>query len=196
MEGYLQVYHHKKYSKYWCILDGQQLSYYERLDLHLQQAVGIKVRSWYMSLIYCVTCNTYIQGTIQLKNCELVTMVHETRPHAIRIKPEGPKKNEYIDCEKAADQRTWFQCLVRASKLHEAVLGRNNEVLKYTNLLGIDRSVKLSQRVVSRAYRKICLKVSYQDTSFLALVYIAHSTGASRQGRRCVPLQRDFIGVR
>jgi hypothetical protein len=45
MEGNLLVYHKKRYSRFWCVLDGQQFSYYEKLDLHLQQAVGIKVRT-------------------------------------------------------------------------------------------------------------------------------------------------------
>lgn len=45
MEGYVQIYHKKRYAKFWCILDGQQLSYYERLDLHDQLAIGFKVRA-------------------------------------------------------------------------------------------------------------------------------------------------------
>ena len=54
MEGFVLVYHKKRYGKYWCVLDGQQLSYYERLDLQRQQAARIVV--W----IYICLLNEYI----------------------------------------------------------------------------------------------------------------------------------------
>jgi hypothetical protein len=54
MEGYIHVYHKKQYAKYWCILDGQQLSYYERLDLPLQLAVGIVVSLGSCIVLYII----------------------------------------------------------------------------------------------------------------------------------------------
>lgn len=98
------------------------------------------------------------KGIIYVKNAGLLSVVHETRPNVIRIKPDGRKAYEYIDCEKAQGRTTWYQCLLRATKLHEAQISRNKEMEQCARLLGIDSTVKLSQRVVSRAYRKICLK--------------------------------------
>lgn len=132
-----------------------------------------------------------MQGTIYLKNADILSMVHETRPHVIRIKPEGRKGYEYIDCERAADQTTWLQCLMRATAIHDAHISRSKEVMRFASLLGIDPSVKLSQRVVARAYRKMCLKV-VPERHLMAVLRVADLVsvlGSSGQRWRRASLQ-------
>jgi hypothetical protein len=159
-----------------------------------------------------------------VKDADVITTVHETKPYVIRIKPQGRKNYEYIDCGKGPDQTTCkrnrllllfalhvslsllivcmqcysqditpnrltpppyptpphyspspigYQCLQRAAKLHEAMFSRNQERIKYANLLGIEPSVKLSQKVVGRAYRKLCLKVCYPSYTYCTVLYCA-----------------------
>jgi hypothetical protein len=43
MEGFVTLWKNKRYQRYWAVLDGQQLSYYERLDEQLQEPVNIQV---------------------------------------------------------------------------------------------------------------------------------------------------------
>lgn len=43
MEGYVEWYKRGRYQRYWTVLDGQQLSFYEKLDLQLQEAINIQV---------------------------------------------------------------------------------------------------------------------------------------------------------
>lgn len=43
MEGNISLYKNKRYNKYWGVLEGQQLSYYERLDQQLQEPFNIQV---------------------------------------------------------------------------------------------------------------------------------------------------------
>jgi hypothetical protein len=44
MEGYLSLLHKKKFTKFWFVLEGQQLTYYERLDLIQQLPVRVQVK--------------------------------------------------------------------------------------------------------------------------------------------------------
>jgi hypothetical protein len=47
MEGFVEISKGRRYQRSWAVLDGQQLSYYEKLDVKLQEAVNIQV--WHTS---------------------------------------------------------------------------------------------------------------------------------------------------
>lgn len=139
MEGYLAVYYRKKYTRFWCVLDGQQFSYYERLDLGQQMAVGIK-------------------GTFFIRNAEVQLVVHETRPNVIRIRCEGRKNYEYLDTDKSSDGSIWYQSIMKAVNLHEAKQNKTTEMAKYATTLGMDPTVKITMKNIAKSYRKLCLK--------------------------------------
>ena len=88
-------------------------------------------------------------------------MVHETRSAVIRIRCESRKVYDYLDPERSPDSAVWYQCLVKAAKLHESKQGTSSEVLQLVEKLKMDPNDKISQKTISKAYRKLCLRVIF-----------------------------------
>ncbi len=160
MEGYIAVYYRKRYTRFWCVLDGQQFSFYERLDLGQQMAVGIKVPNSDLTLSSLNYWTFFVKGHFFLRNAEIQLVVHETRPNVIRIRCEGRKNYEYLDTDKSPDSSIWYQSIMKAATLHEAKQHKIIEIAKYAATLGMDPSVKITLKNVAKAYRRLCLKVS------------------------------------
>lgn len=79
--------------------------------------------------------------------------------YVISIKCEGKKSIEYLITESIQQQTEWYKALEKSRILHEEERKRLNAPIQYRNLLGISQDEKLTQNVITRAYRKLCLKV-------------------------------------
>jgi len=139
MEGYIHVLKYRKFTKLWGVLEGQQFSYYQDLDREQQEPVGI-------------------QGVLFVQNAEIQKTSYYERKHVISIRCEGKKSSEYIDLGSVQLQTEWFKALIKASKWHEEERRRSAAPLQYRSILGIAPDVKLTQKVITRTYRKLSLK--------------------------------------
>ena len=140
MEGSILVYKNKKYSKYWGVLDGQQFSYYQKLDREMQEPVNI-------------------QGVIFVQNADVQKAIHQGRSHCISIKCEHKNYFEFIDCETIQTQNDWYKALFKAKTWHIEERKRIEAPMLNRITLGIPAEIKLSQQIITKAYRKLCLKV-------------------------------------
>lgn len=140
MEGPLLVYRNKKYSRYWGVLDGQQFSFYSKLDKKIQEPVNI-------------------QGVLFLHNSEVSKSIHQGRNHCISIKCENKKSYDYIDCETSQNQSDWYKAMTKAKSWHVEERRRIEAPMQNRAILGIPADVNLTQNIITKAYRKLCLKV-------------------------------------
>jgi hypothetical protein len=139
MEGFLKL-----KSKYfgalrsvWVVLDGQQLTYYDNLDLEKQIAVGFK-------------------GALFVKDATITKFSDVNIKHGIAVKAASKVK---FECGDANTCSSWYNALVRATKIHIEEEQRFVAMEKYCSLLNIDpNDTDLSTRMISKAYRKLCLK--------------------------------------
>lgn len=139
MEGFLFILNKKKYTRFWCVLEGQQLSQYAHLDLQKQEAVDIK-------------------GVLHIKNSTARKCEHQGKPHSLSLLCEGKKAPIYFDCGKAKNQDEWHAALVKGAKSHEVANRRALTMIEHASTLGIPPDTELTPRIVSRAYRRLCLK--------------------------------------
>lgn len=65
-----------------------------------------------------------------------------------------------MDCSTAKNQVDWVGALVKAAKRHELLETRAAATKEQAAMLGISPDTVLTVRVVSKAYRKLCLKVN------------------------------------
>jgi hypothetical protein len=101
------------------------------------------------------------QGVLFIQNAQISKIIYEGKTMAISIKCEGRKKTEYIALEANQTHLDWYKALEKASKWHEEERKRAAAPLTYRNILDIAPDTKLSQSIISRAYRKLCLKVNF-----------------------------------
>jgi len=139
MEGFLFILNKNKYTRFWCVLEGQQLSQYAHFDLQKQDAVDIKA-------VHHIKNST-------TKKCE-----HHGKPHSLSLLCEGKKAPIFIDCGKAKNQDEWHGALVKAGRSHEVANKRVAMMKEHAATLGIPPETELTPRVVSRTYRRLCLK--------------------------------------
>ena len=79
--------------------------------------------------------------------------------YVISIKCEGKKSIEYLILESIQSQSEWYKALEKAIVWHEDEKKRLTLPLQYKVCLGINSEEKLTQNIITRAYRKLCLKV-------------------------------------
>lgn len=140
MEGSVLVYKNKKYSPFWAVLEGQQLAYYQKLDKKLQEPIGI-------------------QGVLFIQNADISKAIHQGRSHCISIRCENKKSYDFMDCETNQNQSEWYKALIKAKTWHLEERKRLEAPMQNRSILSIPVETKLSQKIITKAYRKLCLKV-------------------------------------
>ena len=129
MEGYVRLVGVLKYSRLYCILDGQQLSFYNTIDKSRKMAVGMK------SIHF-----------IQNAKIEKVKRDHgRTMCIKLELQTSATKKTIIIfDCYGLNNCGEWYNALMRASKFHISQQEKQNQLTRHINCLGFDgENIKL-----------------------------------------------------
>ena len=149
MEGYLVVRHWGgRTEKLWVILDGQQLSCYEKFDRVLQEPINTKK----VLQIKNATINKW-NNTNSKKDKEITYGVH--------ITCENSKKKKVFECHDSNSWSAWFGALEVATQLHVEEQSHHEAPLLNARLLGLEQEYiesELTLHKISRAYKKLCLK--------------------------------------
>jgi hypothetical protein len=58
-----------------------------------------------------------------------------------------------------ANLTNWYRAFEKASKLHEEEAKRHRLPLEHRKCLGLDPNIELTQKAITKAYRKLSLKV-------------------------------------
>lgn len=137
MEGYLKLKSTFSSSKVWVVLEGQDLSYYDHIDLVEQ-------------------CPKKLLGTMHIKEAQ-ITKKSEEKKKIFEIKIKNHKGSKLkFDCDDGIICSTWYNVLTRAVKEHVDLMNRLAEPLKFRAALEIDPSIKkLSRSIISAAYKKL-----------------------------------------
>jgi len=150
MEGYLL---YNKKERVYVVLDGQQLMVYNRLDVAAQQCCDIK-------------------STLNLKDgrCEKLAVVNrldlDSRGNSsmmafygIKFSAQGARAQSIsFECESADLCARWFSAGNRAVELHKEDELRLVLPGLCRKQLGLDEKATLSKSLITRAYKKLCLK--------------------------------------
>lgn len=146
MEGYVVVRNWSgRAEKLWGILDGQQLSLYERFDLNTQQPINIK-------------------KTLVVKNAIIAKDPNRTKDDhkfQISITTEGQKKVFAFECLDPPSYAQWFDALTVAGHLHIEEARIRDLPFQYADTLGLLEEYKsgnLSKSAIAKSYKKLCLK--------------------------------------
>ena len=131
MEGYLLLKRTISWEKVWVVLERQQLSYYESLDLKTQEAKSIK-------------------GFVILKNADVRKIKENGRENCIQIimaAIEVPKSKSpavlTFQCDGEGSAQlcsTWFLMLTKASQLEKEEEKKNSEPTLHRAVLGFGKS--------------------------------------------------------
>jgi hypothetical protein len=133
------------YLKVWMVLDCQQLSYYEDFDLPNQ-------------------CPKKLKGSMNVRDAEIKKFSDDNSniKHGLKIKAtaKGGKVSK-LQCAMpdAAICSSWYNSLNRAINLHKEDEDRMNRPLEYKKTLQIEdkQGEKLTQGMIAKAYKKLCL---------------------------------------
>lgn len=140
MEGYLRVQLKRFFGgpvQRWVVLDGQQITFYDHLDLENQVAVGVK-------------------ATFLVQNADIVKFSDSKIEYGLAIK--AGNTNIKFDCENPSTCSTWYNSLLRATKLHTEENARDAANLHNCRILELDEEKdELSTKKIAKAYRKLCL---------------------------------------
>lgn len=140
MEGYVRLKTSFTTVKVWMVLEGQDLSYYDYLDLAEQAPKKLK-------------------GQMSVRDGKVKKFQDEKFPMGIKVKNSKGGGKLVFDCYVAASWNAWFNALNRAVKEHEEIAKKKALPAKYREVLEIDPSLeKLTKSIITRAYKKISLR--------------------------------------
>lgn len=133
----------------WAVLDAQQLSYYEDFDLQAQ-------------------CPRRFRGSLPVREAtvEKFSDAEHGLPFALKVRAAASKESKtqhaqklVCACEDAAQCSAWYNALQRASKAHKEDEARLTKPLEHKKTLGLAHveDGELTQNMISRAYKKLCL---------------------------------------
>jgi hypothetical protein len=138
MEGWLIFKTRSVERNNWAILDGQQLTFYKELDLVQNAAIGMT-------------------GHLLLRGSTVEKISTSEFPNGIKICGAHTQKIQFFFANTDLCA-TWFTALHRAIDLHIEEAERISLPKTYRKQLGLDVSVPLSTTIISKAYKKLCLK--------------------------------------
>ncbi len=126
------------------------------MSLNLLFNLFLLIDSHSLFLFYLIS-----QSVLFLKNAEIAKGSYHNKPNSISLKCEGKKALEYLifDSTQQQQQLEWFKALEKAVIWHEEERKRLNAPLQYRTTLGIPLEAKLTQNMISKAFRKLSLKV-------------------------------------
>lgn len=140
MEGYVRLKSSFGFSTIWLVLDGQDLAYYETLDVTTQTPKKLK-------------------GVLNVRDGLLKKFQQPNMHMGIKIKNAKASQKLSFDCPNATAWNAWFNALNRAIKEHIEEAKKLQLPYDYRKVLEIDPEIpKLSKGIITRAYKKISLR--------------------------------------
>jgi hypothetical protein len=154
MEGHLIIRHWGgRLEKVWVILDGQQVTCYERFDVISQDPINVK-------------------KVLNIRNAKIVKLTNDPKAgkrdtkFGISVtwnKSDGTKKITLFDCADASAWSQWFDALEAGALAHEEEERHHALPRQHASLLGLEDlfdagPTALTKAEISRAYKKLCLK--------------------------------------
>lgn len=141
MEGYLTLitkgFTSNKQRKVWVVLDRQQLTWYDRLDLTDQLPKKLK-------------------GVLFIRDATIKKVSDSTSTHALLIVCNDIKT--CFGCENDTVCASWYKALVKALPLHTQEAQKASLPKQYMELLGLDWDEKITKAAIAKAYKRLCLK--------------------------------------
>lgn len=180
MEGYLSLQGTLNVSRVWAVIEGQQFSYYDDIDVHTKTP-------------------TKLRGNLQLKNAMIRKYTDNNCKYGLKIKTSIPiVKRVYIGCNDKDSWEIWFHSLARANKAHLEEEDRKFTLNKYFKLLMIPNlyADKLTPEFVEHAYETVLSKESNEDKrqelkqAYEELLAVAEEVVESKH---CKAIQYDVI---
>jgi hypothetical protein len=141
MEGYLSIvvkgFATTRLRKVWVVLDRQQLTWYDHLDLTDQLPKKLK-------------------GVMFIRDAVLRKVADTNTAHALSIECNAVKTVFY--CTDATVCSNWYKALTRSISIHNLIA--QNEALpkQYTLQLGLSLEEELTKANIAKAYKRLCLK--------------------------------------
>lgn len=183
MEGYLnlctkQLGKTYKARQVWVVLDGQTLTYYDRLDLTLQLPKNVKGVLFIKSAEVSKVSRPSIEFGIKIY-CTTSSNT-STSSSLLPVKSSsGSTSKVFFDCVNATNCNTWFNALSRAVKLHEEASERLLLPLRARDTLQIAHDTLLTKSLLSKTYKRLCLTHHPDkggDTDLFHRLRVAHET--------------------
>jgi hypothetical protein len=137
MEGFVLVKTRFSMKKVWMVLDGQDITYYEKFDSIEQQPHGLK-------------------GALNIEEASVSKLDRDALPNGIKVKSYRGKLTFA-----ALDEQQWsywYMALCKATTLHLREQEQQQKLESMKNLLEIDSSTPLSKGVISKSYKRLSLK--------------------------------------
>lgn len=171
MEGYLGIRHWGgRVERVWVVLDGQQVTCYERLDLANQTPVNVKK-----------VLNIRLAKIEKISNDSKAGKRDSDTKFGISVswlKIDGTKKMTIFDCDDSSSCTSWFKALEAGANEHEEEERLREMPMKCAALLGLESLVThvtggdhhgtgnedddveyLTRGKIIRAYKKLSLKL-------------------------------------
>lgn len=182
MEGYLTLitkgYTTYKLRKVWVVLDRQQLTWYDSLDLSSQLPKKLK-------------------GVLFIRDASIKKVKDPSATHAIQIICNDNKT--LFGCENDTICSSWYKALIRALPLHTQQAEKASLPRKYMEVLCLDYDEKLTKGAIARSYKRLCLKehpdkggdVEKFNQINTAYNYLIALQAAEEELEKTVPLQYE-----
>lgn len=141
MEGYLTLitngFPTAKLRKVWVVLDRQQLTWYDRLDPTDQMPKKLK-------------------GVLFIRGAQISKTPHRLATDSLLIVCDATKT--LFGCEDATDCSNWYKALVKSLLYHTEAAARDRLPKEYREVMEFDAEEALSKALLSRTYKRLCLK--------------------------------------
>lgn len=137
MEGFAVIHSRFSHSTVWLVLDGQHLTYYDKLDLSAQQPKGLR-------------------GSLNVRDAIVVKLDREVLRNGIKVRSQKGKLTFACPDEQAWGY--WFVAIGKAAVLHMKESEQQQKLARLKSLLEITPEMTMSKALISRAYKKLSLK--------------------------------------
>jgi hypothetical protein len=141
MEGYLSIvtkgFATTRLRKVWVVLDRQQLTWYDHLDLTDQLPKKLK-------------------GVMFIRDAVLKKVADTNTAHALSIECDAVKTVFY--CENATVCSNWYKALTRCITIHNEIAQKDALPKRYTQQLSLPLDEELTKANIAKAYKRLCLK--------------------------------------
>ena len=139
------------------VLDRQQLTWYDRLDSVDQLPKKLK-------------------GVLFIRDAKLMKVSDKSFESSLLITCDTTKT--LFGCEDATDCSNWYKALTKSLVYHTEAAARDRLPKEYREVMGFEADETLSKNLLSRTYKKLCLKEHPDKGGKLKLFCLVHAHGA------------------
>jgi curved DNA-binding protein CbpA len=135
------------FQRYWVVLDGQNLTYYENFDFKSQSTINVK-------------------NSLSIRDTKIVALKdnENSTKFGVKIISARGLQLTLFDCESAEDREVWIKALNRASKMHDDINNELSLIRKYLTILNMNPAddKTISKQDIIQNYKK-CARLLHPD---------------------------------